>query len=111
PGGSAGRRSKPATESGASPPLPVAMERIRYAQHRPPAARPAGIAAGAIIAAAAGYDPAAPRCHMASQARYGAWATCDADRVATAVAASQTTSIGTLHSAARYSRPGGHPAP
>src|SRR5215472_4381326 len=86
------------------------MERARYAQHRPPVARPAGIAVGAITAAAAGYDPAAPRCHMASQARYGASVTCDADRAAMAVAASQTTSIGRLHSAARYSRPGGHPA-
>src|SRR5260370_34827495 len=47
---------------------------------------------------------------MASQARYGACATCAADRVATAVAASQTPSIGTQHSAARYSRPGGQPA-
>src|ERR1700730_9001701 len=47
---------------------------------------------------------------MPSQARYGASATCAADRVATAVAASQTPSIGTQHSAARYSPPGGQPA-
>src|SRR5579875_2791716 len=50
------RRSKAAAEPGERPPLPAAS-------------RPAGIAAGAITAAAAGMSPAAPCCHIAIQAR------------------------------------------
>ncbi len=48
------RWSKATPASGESPPLPVSIERIRYDQTAPPATRPAGIAVGAITAAAAG---------------------------------------------------------
>src|SRR5262249_46214992 len=104
------RRSKATAAPGERPPLPVSIERIRYAQARPPTAGRAGIAAGARPAAACGYEPAAPECHMASQAAYGAVAAWAADRPAIAMAASQTASIGRQQSAARYSRPGGQPA-
>src|ERR1700735_3189796 len=65
------RRSKLTAEPGDAPPVPVSMERIRRDQAKPPAARPNGIAVGAMTPAAGGYAPAAPRCHMASHAKYG----------------------------------------
>src|SRR5262245_61280856 len=82
---------------------------MRRDQARPPTASPAGIATGAMVAAARTSDPAAAWCQEASQARYGAAATCHQDLVVIAVAASHTPTIGRHHSAARYRRRGGQP--
>jgi hypothetical protein len=45
------------------------MARIRRDQARAPTSRPSGTATGAIVTAARKTDPAAARCHIASQAR------------------------------------------
>src|SRR5215471_21169047 len=82
---------------------------MRRDQTRPPTASPIGIAAGAMVVAARASDPAAAWCHEASQARYGAAATCRQDPVVTAVAASHTATMGRHHNAPRYSRRGGQP--
>src|SRR5215467_14746409 len=82
---------------------------MRRDQARPPTASPAGIATGAMVTAARTSDPAATWCQEASQARYGAAATCRQDLVVIAVAASHTPTMGRHHSAARYSRRGGQP--
>src|SRR5215471_5248801 len=77
---------------------------MRRDQARPPTASPAGIAAGATVTAARTSDPAAAWCQEASQARYGAAATCRQDLMMIAVAVSHTPTMGRHHSATRYSR-------
>src|SRR6266571_3147583 len=104
------RRSNAAGEVGKRPPLPVSIAYIRRDHARPPTTRPSGIAAGAMVTAASSGDPARASRQAASQARYGAAATGCHAPAAAAVAASHTATIGRLHRAARYSRPGGRPA-